>query len=119
MRLAASAGTTPRDAYFPHLALSVPDQQELTPQPFVPAIPSPVSSPAEGAENGSLISAVPPRDAGAATTAETAAETTRETKASSPSQRPEKKFITGRPDEQYSSAAAEERQELFNDIAPV
>ena len=29
------------------------------------------------------------------------------------------KFITGRPDEQFSSEAAEERQELFNDIAPV
>ena len=29
------------------------------------------------------------------------------------------RFITGRPDEQFSSEAAEERQELFNDIAPV
>ena len=51
---------------------------------------------------------------------ETAAETTAETTTSSPSRRPEKgeRTITGRP-EQYSSAAAEERQELFNDIAPV
>jgi demethylmenaquinone methyltransferase/2-methoxy-6-polyprenyl-1,4-benzoquinol methylase len=68
-----------------------------------------------------MTSAVPPIDAGAATTVETAAETAAETTTSSPSRRPEKekKFITGRPDEQYSSAAAEERQELFNDIAPV
>jgi ubiquinone/menaquinone biosynthesis methyltransferase len=30
-----------------------------------------------------------------------------------------KKFVTGRPDEQFSSEAAQERQTLFNDIAPV
>tara|TARA_B110000977_G_scaffold87831_1_gene116844 strand:+ start:11170 stop:12009 length:840 start_codon:yes stop_codon:yes gene_type:complete len=31
----------------------------------------------------------------------------------------EKKFVTGRPSDQFSSEAASERQELFNDIAPV
>ena len=118
VRLAASAGTTPRDAFSTSRPIR-PRSRELTPRPLVPAIPSPVSNPADDAKNGSLTSAAPPSDASAATTVDTAAETTAETTASSPSRRPEKKFITGRPDEQYSSAAAEERQELFNDIAPV
>ena len=37
----------------------------------------------------------------------------------SPAPTREKGFVTGRPEEQFSAEAAEERQELFNEIAPV
>ena len=37
----------------------------------------------------------------------------------SPAPTREKGFVTGRPEEQFSAEAAEKRQELFNEIAPV
>ena len=122
VRVAASAGASTRRVFHhpPRVLCLYPPIADAYPcHVFRARISHPA---ADDTKNGAVrngASVVPPYTSSPASPAGGEVPDDAVAKSDSESNSVKKKFVTGRPDEQFSWEAAQERQALFNDIAPV